>query len=127
MLLRSIDPTFEFDTHVQNPIQILHEGGIHFAEVWFYFIKTLGGVSRALALVSIYSPPNKYLLQCTNTTLVICRYQGEEALVVINVKSILSVVAMVPFPFLVGGRDGQHFVIEKIGLDVLEADDSEDN
>ena len=46
---------------------------------------------------------------------------------VINVKSILSVVAMVPFPYLIGGDDNQHFVIEKIGLDVIEVEDKEEN
>jgi len=117
----------EFDLHLRNLIQILHEGYIHFAEVRFYFTKTLGDMSRAFALVSIYSPPDEYLLRHSNTALVVCRYRGEEILAVIDVKSILSVVAMVPFPFIVGGRGDQHFVIEKIGLDVLEADDSEDD
>ena len=51
-----------------------------------------------------------------------CGYQGEACIAVINVKSILSVVAMVPFPFFVGGRRNQHFMIEQIGLDVTEMD-----
>lgn len=103
-------------------IQILYDGVIQFAEVSFYFIKIIGGISKALALVSIYSAPDEYLLRHSHSTLLVCRYQSE-VLFVIDVKSILSVVAMVPFPFIVGGRDNQHFVIEKFGLDVVEVDD----
>ena len=106
--------------------QLLHHNVIHFAEVQFYFTKTFGDESRALALVSLYSPPDNYLLQLSSDTLVVCRYQGEEALIVIDVKSILSVVAMVPFPFTLGGRDNQYFMIEKIGLDVIEVDPFDD-
>ena len=51
-----------------------------------------------------------------------CGYQGEEGTAVIDVKSILSVVAMVPFPFVVGGRSNQYFMIEQIGLDIVETD-----
>lgn len=43
---------------------------------------------------------------------------------VIDAKSIVSVVAMVPFPFVVGGRSNQFYMIEQMGLDVVETDDS---
>ena len=29
---------------------------------------------------------------------------------------------MVPFPFVVGGRSNQYFMIEQVGLDVVETD-----
>lgn len=45
---------------------------------------------------------------------------------IVDAKSVVSVVAMVPFPFLVDGHGDQFFVIEKAGLDVIEADDLED-
>ena len=108
-------------------MQILHQNAIHFAEVRFYFIKTVRDEPRALALVSLYSPPDEYLLQLSSNTLVVCGHQGERALVVIDAKSILSVVAMVPFPFMVGGQGDQYFMIEKIGLDVIDTDDSDDD
>ena len=107
--------------------QILHHDGIRFAEVKFFFSKMLGGELRAFAIVSLYSPPNDYILQLSHTTLVVCRYQGEEALIVIDVKSILSVVAMVPFDFLIDNCGDQYFMIEKVGLDVVEADVREDD
>lgn len=82
---------------------------------------------RAFALVSLYSPPNEFLLQTSHTTLAVCKYQGERALVVIDVESILSVVAMVPFDFLIDNDSDQYFMIEQVGLDVVEVNDLEDD
>jgi len=48
-------------------------------------------------------------------------------MVVINVKEILSVIAMVPFPFTIRGRGNQYFMIEQIGLDVVEVDTTVDD
>lgn len=104
----------------------MHHGGIHFAEVKFYFVKKFGDSLQAFALASLFSPPNEYLLRHSSGTLVVCEYRGEEALVVIEVKSILSVVAMVPFDFLLDGRGSQYFMIEQIGLDVVDTDVPED-
>ena len=59
--------------------------------------------------------------------LAVCEYRGDEALVVNEAKSILSVVAMVPFNFLVDSHDNQYFMIEQVGLDVVEADIPEDS
>ena len=63
----------------------------------------------------------------SQATLAVCRYYDETALIVINIKSILSVVAMVPFPFLVDGQEDQFFMVEQIGLDVIEVDNLEDS
>ena len=51
---------------------------------------------------------------------------GEETLIVIEVKYILSVVAMVPFRYTVDGLDNYYFMIESIGLDVVDVDAQED-
>ena len=77
-------------------------------------------------LVSLYSPPNEHILQKTHHTLLVCRYQGDTALMVVGIESILSVVAMAPFPFLIDGQDEQYFMIEQAGLDVVKADVLED-
>ena len=34
---------------------------------------------------------------------------------------------MVPFPFLIDGHSDQYFMIEKVGLDVIEVDVLKDN
>lgn len=102
--------------------QILHHDVVYFAEVRFYFVKTFGGEQQAFALVSLYSPPDENLLRDTYNTLAVCAYQGEEALMIINVKSILSVVAMVPCTSIISSYGDKYFLIEPVGLDVIEAD-----
>lgn len=69
----------------------------------------------------------EHLLQVSNGTLVVCRYQGDAALWAIDVSSIVAVVAMVPFPFLLNGLDNYYYMVEKIGLDVVDVDAQEDN
>jgi len=71
--------------------------------------------------MSLYSPPNKHLIEVSCGTLVVCRHQ-ENMFTVMDVKLILSVVAMVPFPYLIDGRNDQYFMVEKFGLDVVEVD-----
>lgn len=46
---------------------------------------------------------------------------------VIDVESILSIVVMALFPFRVDGHGDQYFLIEQVGLDVIEADPAEDD
>ena len=86
-----------------------------------------GDELRAFALVSLYSTPNEFLLQRTHNSLAVFRYIGDDALVVVDAKSILSVVGMIPFPYCIDGNRDQYFMVEKIGLDVIEADTLEDD
>ena len=110
-----------------NTLQILCHNAIYFGEVKFYFFKIFGDKLWAFALISLYSSPNKYLLQHTHDTLTACRYFGDCTLAIIDVKLTLSVIVMVPFSFLIDGDGDQYFIIEKIGLDVIEADDTDAN
>jgi hypothetical protein len=67
-----------------------------------------------LACVSCYSQPHADLLQVSRNTLWSCTHQ--EAVKVVDVKSITAVVAMVPHePFAVGEQ--HFFLVEKPGLD----------
>ena len=45
---------------------------------------------------------------------------------VIEIKSIVSVVVMVPFPFSADRHSDNYFMIEQVGLDVVDADTRED-
>ena len=87
----------------------------------------VGDERQAFALVSPYSPPDEHLLQISHGTLVVRRYRGDDIIWVIGVKSIISVVAMVPFPFLLDGRNNYYYMIEKVGLDVAEIDTQYDD
>ena len=64
-------------------------------------------------------PSRTILKWCTCETR--CGQNGRGKLVARSAKSILSVIVTVPFPF-VGGRNNQYYVVEKIRLDILEAD-----
>ncbi|GJE92186.1 hypothetical protein PsYK624_083390 [Phanerochaete sordida] len=89
---------------------------VGFAEVQYYFQKR----DSAYAMIKMYGPRDEALFQRSYETIWLCQRQQE--LAVIDVKSILSVVAMVPWlqaDGQLGSYDGPVFVVEKIGLDAL--------
>ncbi|TBU59038.1 hypothetical protein BD310DRAFT_818176 [Dichomitus squalens] len=55
-------------------------------------------VDLTLAVVSMFTPPNAAIARDTYGTLQAFRYQGDASREVIDVKSIVSVVAMLPLP-----------------------------
>ena len=59
-------------------------------------------------------------------TLIVCRYKGDAMLLVINLTLILSVVAIVSFQYTIDSLANYYFMIEKIGLDVVNTDAQED-
>jgi len=73
-----------------------------------------------LALVSLYSRPDDYLLSISANTLWSSKYQGDGTLKFIDVKTIQSVVVMIPHkPEILGLPPSEHFfLVEKPGLDV---------
>jgi hypothetical protein len=78
------------------------------------------GQEFPLMLVSLYSRPCPTLLKLSVNTLWSCEYQGDSVLRFVNVKSIQSVVAMIPHAPLVDGRPASKcfFLVEKPGFDV---------
>jgi hypothetical protein len=100
--------------------QILLDDEIRLAEVYFFIHLTHEGHDLALALVSLYSTPHPKLLEVSHNTLWSCEYQGDSSLRFINVKSIQSVVAMIPhMPVIEGQQAGERFfLVEKPGFDV---------
>jgi hypothetical protein len=91
---------------------------VRFAQVYYYFQALINETETTLAVVSLYSLPHEELLEYSHHTLLSCVYQGDAHLQVIDIKSIMSVVAMVPHhPFPEDPLD-RYFVVEKPGLDV---------
>lgn len=85
-------------------------------------------------MVSLYSLPDHDLLEKTFETLYVCQYQGDTALLVIPVKSIVALVAMIPcFSLTADGEvnipENEWFVLEKLSLeaDVGADEDEEDD
>lgn len=86
-------------------------------------------------MVSMFSSPDSALLELSSNTLFVCRYLGSEALRVVHIKSIHSVVAMAPFQnpgvdhrtlLRVVAEEGlayesgeTFFLAEKLGLETL--------
>jgi hypothetical protein len=100
-------------------ISLNANGSPQFGEVKFYFrVSVSNREIETLALVSLYSPPDQDLLEASSQALWACQYLGDESLCVINVKTIISVVAIVPLPH--SGQPKGMFVVEKLGLDVAE-------
>jgi hypothetical protein len=87
-----------------------------------------GQQHRVLALVSVYSPPHAGLFEASNGTVLSCIYRGEADLKVIDISSIVSVVAMIPHdPFADGDTQERYFVAEKPGLEVTVLGGIEDD
>lgn len=104
-------------------------------EVQYYFNLLVNNTSCALAMVSVYSSPDLEMLKESCNTVWACDYQGQAHLVVIEAKTITSVVAMVPFP--AAGRGGvraaesartvgKYFLVEKPGLEVATMNEVQD-
>ncbi|KAJ7092160.1 hypothetical protein C8R44DRAFT_719616 [Mycena epipterygia] len=93
------------------------------AEIHFFFRAELDGEAQAFALVDLYSEPDEDLCLQSHNTVWSCAHGGGEHLRVITVKSIISVVAMVPHSVVPGGSErysaDSYFLVEKPGLDVM--------
>ncbi|KAG2140275.1 uncharacterized protein EDB93DRAFT_1252914 [Suillus bovinus] len=108
-------------------------GALYFAEVLFFFeIRTHPDVHalEPLALVTIYSPPDRALLWDSSDTFYSCTHHGEVGLRVVKVPSIQSVVAMVPHTL---AGEERFYMFEKPGMDlanlggILWDEDDEDH
>lgn len=106
------------------------------AEVQYYFRLTVNDVKHSLAMVSLYSPPDLELWKESHNTIWSCRYQGQANIRVVEVKSVMSVIAMVPFPVTGAGgvramenlrTTGRFFMVEKPGLDVAPLNGAEED
>lgn len=85
----------------------------------YYFRAPIGGEVGTYALVSEYSAPDSDLFKKSSGALAVSKYQGQERLQVINAKSIISAVAMVPYPHAGLGPGEWHFLVEKMGLEMF--------
>ncbi|KIK41507.1 hypothetical protein CY34DRAFT_12978 [Suillus luteus UH-Slu-Lm8-n1] len=118
--------------HARN-VKLSIAGVLYFAEVLFFFeIRMHPDIHdlEPLALITIYSPPDRALLQDLSNTFYTCTHHGEAGLRVVRVPSIQSIVAMVPH-MLVG--EERFYMFEKPGMDlanlggILWDEDEDDN
>ncbi|KAF8809319.1 hypothetical protein BYT27DRAFT_7222542 [Phlegmacium glaucopus] len=112
--------------------QIITENrSIHFAEVLFYFQLpiTLNEERKieTYALVSRYSPPHADILKKSYNTYWSCTHGRIEYIEVISVKTILSVVSIIPHKLFQDDSDHRYFVVEKPGLEIACLSGVEEN
>jgi hypothetical protein len=95
-------------------------GKICIGEVYFFILFRVQEQKFPLALISLYLRPCPVLLKLSVNTLWFCKYQGDSTLIFIDVKSIQSVVAMIPHVPLIDRRQASKhfFLVEKPDLDV---------
>lgn len=104
------------------------DGKHRFGKVYFYFRCRSQGQEMTLAVVSMYSEPNPILLAASHGTFVSCQYLGDNALAVIEVSCIESVIAMVPhYPPHSKDSDLHFFLIERPGLDIVNLGSAEES
>ncbi|KAF8872014.1 hypothetical protein CPB84DRAFT_1691755, partial [Gymnopilus junonius] len=93
---------------------------LHLGEVYFYFCCQSQGWKMTLAIISQYSEPAPDLLVASHGTFALCQYFADDALLVIDVSCIESVVAMVHYNHaphsIVSGN--HFFLVEQPGLDI---------
>jgi hypothetical protein len=109
---------------------MVFNGERRYAEVLYFFVVCKGDIQHTLAAVQIFTLPDPQLLKESYGTLHVCRFPGEEGLVIVDAKTLTDVVGMVPFhrPVQGGGdpNQGEFFPIEKISLtstQIIEDDD----
>ncbi|KAF8968969.1 hypothetical protein BDZ97DRAFT_1635169, partial [Flammula alnicola] len=91
---------------------------VDFAEVQFYFHGMINEERQPLALVSLFSEPDPALLQASYQT-VYSVQKLAHGLCVINAKSIIAVIAVIPHNYQVNGDPEQrYFIWEKMGMDM---------
>ena len=87
-------------------------------EVRFYFQAIVKGIEESLALCSLYSLRDEDKEDYTHGALNVHSYEGENDLIVIRVKTILSIVGMMPFKVT-----GDFYLTEKFSLGVIDTGD----
>jgi len=87
--------------------------------VYFFIHLSPNGGDLALVLVSVYTKPDPTILHKSHNMLWSCEYQGDSVLRFVDVKTIQSVVAMIPHTLVIEGRSSKHFfLVEKPGFNV---------
>jgi|SRR6266478_10170328 len=72
------------------------DGTLAIADVEYFFRLRFGDTVYSLALVSLFTPPDEELLEQSHHAVYICHYGSLDTLRVVDIKSITTVVSMVP-------------------------------
>lgn len=98
---------------------------IFLGEVLYYYQCRIKGLLSTLAVVSVYSAPLPDLTARSCGTFTLCKYFGDENLIVIDVVCIKAVVAMIPHTpptgivDIINSEDQYCYLVERPGLDAI--------
>ncbi|EIN06311.1 hypothetical protein PUNSTDRAFT_73339 [Punctularia strigosozonata HHB-11173 SS5] len=107
------------DVRMSRNVKVYLDGCFRYGEVQYYIMMKSGGETIGLAMISLLSPPDAELLTRSHGTLYACTHGGQDSLIVTCVKSIRSVVAVIPMMELLGEECEvqRFFVAEKPGME----------
>ncbi|KAH9937852.1 uncharacterized protein BXZ73DRAFT_44615 [Epithele typhae] len=116
----------ESKLRISRNVKIQHNEVVSYGEIRYFFeFKLPGGTEpHTVAMVSMWGTPEPKILELSYGAIQSCLPGGDDALTVLPVHHIKSVVAMVPHPQPIEHRDeqidltGRFFVVEKPGLGV---------
>jgi hypothetical protein len=93
---------------------------IEFAEVQYFFNAIVNDARITLVVVTLYSRPDEDLFKQLNWTVWSVTEQGESGLQVIDAKTILSVISVIPHNHHVcaDSSDERFFIWEQMGMDM---------
>ncbi|ETW76703.1 hypothetical protein HETIRDRAFT_52803, partial [Heterobasidion irregulare TC 32-1] len=74
----------------------LNQNKIEFGEVLYYFQLEVNNETKSVAMASIYSAPDHFLREASYNTILSCTYLGNTSLRIVDIKSIESVIAIIP-------------------------------
>lgn len=99
---------------------MVFDGKYRYTEILYFFIVYKGDLQFTLAVVQIFGLSDSHLLKESYGTLHVCKFLGEEGVIVIDAKSITDVVEMVPFSQHTQKKGDlnqrEYFLIEKMSL-----------
>ncbi|KAK7015910.1 hypothetical protein VNI00_018996 [Paramarasmius palmivorus] len=114
-------------------VKLILDGQEYYAEVLYFFRVQKHNRFFSLAAVIMYSVPDPEILADSHDVLRVCTYLGEEGVAIVDAKSIIDVVGMVPFRRAEVSWDeepvtDEYFVIEKLcsGAGRIEDEDEDE-
>ncbi|KAG1809193.1 uncharacterized protein BJ212DRAFT_1579764 [Suillus subaureus] len=116
-IARSLWKETHFNARQSRNVKIMLDGKPRVGEVQYYIECRIDHTRpvEALAVIKLFSLPHQELLRQPHTTFISCQYLGDAGTIVVNVKSIHSVVAMVPHKL---NDEDRFYMVEKPGADV---------
>ncbi|ETW85806.1 hypothetical protein HETIRDRAFT_43206, partial [Heterobasidion irregulare TC 32-1] len=107
-------------SRMSRNVKFMFDARLRYREVLYFFRHKVNNYIHTLAVISLYSLENAFLLSELSGTVWACQAQGDNTLIVINVKTILTCVAMIPHMFSIPDANSLqlYLAMDKLGIDI---------